>query len=402
MKVLAKRLLKKCILVLYRIMCFLFPVQKRTIVFMSNLGRSYGGNPKSIYEEMVRLSLDQKYNCYFLLENPKLELLGRAKTIKMSRFRFYYVLAVAGFIVSDTRLPNYIRKRKKTKYLQTWHGTPLKKLALDMDTYRMAGNQTKEEYQEEFKRNSSTWDYLISQNSFSSQIFRRAFAFHGTILEIGYPRNDVLFQQNEPMKLLHLRDKYGIEEGKKVILYAPTWRDNSYYDKASYKMDAPLDYDLMYQVLEKDYVVLIKYHYMVRERLDFSKYGGFYRVMDSSYDISELYLIADLLITDYSSVMFDYSLLHRPMIFYVYDLKEYKEELRGFYFDFVKEAPGPLVVTTKELIEQIQCMDFDCYQEKYVAFCEKYHTFESGNASKAAIEVLLGETVSTDGTLTCH
>ena len=160
---------------------------------MSNLGRSYGGNPKSIYEEMVRLGYHQKYCCYFLLENPKQKLPGNAIAVKMSRFRFYYVLAIAGYIVSDTRLPNYIRKRRKTKYLQTWHGTPLKKLALDMDTYQMAGNQTKEEYQEEFKKNSSTWDYLISQNHFSSQIFRRAFAFHGSMLEIGYPRNYLLF-----------------------------------------------------------------------------------------------------------------------------------------------------------------------------------------------------------------
>ncbi len=393
MKSIAKRILKNCILAVYRAMSFVLPVNHRKIVFMSNLGRSYGGNPKSIYEEMVQLGLDHKYRCYFLLENPKVNLPGTARTIKLSRFRYYYELAVAGYIVSDTRLPNYIRKRKGTKYLQTWHGTPLKKLALDMTSYHMAGGQTVEEYREEFKKNSSTWDYLISQNKFSSNIFRHAFAFDGNMLEIGYPRNDVLFTRNHKTDLMELKKKYQLPLDKKIILYAPTWRDNSFYDKASYKMNAPLDYDLLFEKLSKDYVILIKYHYMVREKLDFSSYHGFYRVMNSSVDISELYLISDLLITDYSSVMFDYSILKRPILFYVYDLEEYKDELRGFYFDFIKQAPGPFVMTTEQLVDEIRDYDWLKYKEKYEEFCNTYHTFEKGNASKCAIKALLDENI---------
>lgn len=388
MKIKTKKLLKGCILVLYRLMCLLFPVRSKIVVFMSNLGRNYSGNPKSIYEEMMAKGLDRKYQCYYILENPSITLPGHIKTVRMSRMKFYYVLAVAGTIISDTRFPNHIRKRKEAKYLQTWHGTPLKKLALDMTSYHMAGEETKETYQEEFKKNSATWDYLISQNEFSSRIFRRAFAFQGDILEIGYPRNDVLFQKNNTKAINLLKEKYQLAEDKKIILYAPTWRDNSYYDKASYRMDAPLDYDYLYEKLNNEYIILIKYHYMVREKLDFSQYGGFYRVMDSSYDISELYLVSDILITDYSSVMFDYSLLKRPMIFYVYDIKEYAEELRGFYFDFVKEAPGPLVMTTAELVKQILSYEMARYQELYDKFSWKYHEFESGKASAAAVELL--------------
>lgn len=358
---------------------------------MSNLGRSYGGNPKSIYEEMISLGLDQTYNCYFLLENPQVTLPGTAKAVKMSRFRFYYVLTTAATLISDTRLPNYIRKRKKTSYLQTWHGTPLKKLALDMDSYHMAGNETVEEYRNEFRKNSATWDYLIAQNEFSSNIFRRAFDFHGEMLTIGYPRNDILFSKNNEEDIQELKQKYHLPLDKKIILYAPTWRDNSYYDKASYRMDAPLDYNLLYEKLSDDYVILIKYHYMVREKLDFSQYHGFYQVMDSSYDISELYLVSDMMITDYSSVMFDYSLLKRPMIFYVYDLDEYKDELRGFYFDFVKEAPGPLVMTTDEIISQIKSPQCLANTKAYEAFCKKFHTYEHGNASKCVIQTLFKE-----------
>lgn len=388
MKTMPKKLIKRCILVLYHFMCILLPVRRKVVVFMSNLGRNYSGNPKSIYEEMIAMGLDKKYHCYYILENPKVVLPGRITRVHMSRLRFYYVLAVAGTIISDTRFSNQIRKRKHARYLQTWHGTPLKKLALDMTTYHMAGGETVEVYQEEFKKNSATWDYLISQNEFSSGIFRRAFAFHGEILEIGYPRNDVLFQKNNPMDIKLLKQKYQLPQDKKIILYAPTWRDNSYYDKASYRMDAPLDYDDLYEKLSHEYIILIKYHYMVREKHDFSKYQGFYRVMDASYDISELYLISDLLITDYSSVMFDYSLLKRPMIFYVYDIKEYAQELRGFYFDFVKEAPGPLVMTTNELVTQVLTYDAHKYQTLYDSFSQKYHGFEHGNASEMVVKLL--------------
>jgi CDP-glycerol glycerophosphotransferase len=208
------------------------------------------------------------------------------------------------------------------------------------------------------------------------------------MLDIGYPRNDVLFQKNNTAAINLLKQKYEVPLGKKIILYAPTWRDNSYYDKSSYRMDAPLDYDYLYEKLSTEYIILIKYHYMVREKLELSKYNGFYRVMDSSYDISDLYLISDLLITDYSSVMFDYSLLKRPMIFYVYDIKEYAEELRGFYFDFVKEAPGPLVMTTNELVTQILSYDSAKYKELYDNFSQKYHGFENGNASKRVVKLL--------------
>lgn len=388
MKAKLKHFLKKCMLIGYRLMTVMLPVDPKLCVFMSNLGRSYGGSPKSIYEKMLANGLTDSYRCCFILDDPAVFVPGNAVRVRNSRFRYYYVMARAGVLISDTRFPNYIVKRKQTSYLQTWHGTPLKKLALDMTSCHMAGNESIESYQSEFKKNSATWDYLIAQNEFSENIFRRCFAFDKQMLRIGYPRNDVLFEKNDAASIAALRETYGITADKKVILYAPTWRDNSYYDNASYKMDAPIDYDALYEELHDEYVILIKYHYMVRERLDFSRFHGFYQVIDGSSDIADLYLMADLLITDYSSVMFDYSLLKRPMIFFVYDLEEYKEELRGFYFDFAKEAPGPLCMTTKELITAVKTYDSKVYQTKYEQFHQKYHTYEHGDASLQVIKTL--------------
>lgn len=382
-----RKIMKKGILAVYKILRFM-PLQKRTICFMSNLGRSYGGNPKSIYEEMVREGLDQEFRCIFILEDTNTPLPGRVWKVRLSRFRYYYFLAVAGIWVSDTRFPNYIKKRKGVTYLQTWHGTPLKKLALDMTSLSMAGEETLEQYHEEFRKNTATWDYLISQNPFSSETFQRAFDFHGEILEYGYPRNDVLFKKNNSYDIDQIKKKLNLPRDKKIILYAPTWRDNEYHDKANYKFSAPLDYDYIYEQLNKDYVILLKYHYMVREKLQVEQYRGFYRVVEQEVDISELYLVSDMLITDYSSVMFDYSLLYRPILFYVYDLKEYEEELRGFYFDFVEEAPGPLFTSSRELVSMVKNYYPEDYTDKYKAFCEKYHTFENGNAAKRAVRLL--------------
>ena len=118
--------------------------------------------------------------------------------------------------IFDSRHQYYLRKNKKTKYIQTWHGTPLKKLALDMEKVNMSGHQNIEKYRENFAKNSSTWDYLISQNSYSSEIFKRAFAFDGEMLEIGYPRNDILVNENNETKINEIKSKLGIDKDKKT------------------------------------------------------------------------------------------------------------------------------------------------------------------------------------------
>ena len=228
----------------------------------------------------------------------------------------------------------YIVKRPGTTFIQTWHGTPLKKLALDMDTVHMAGEIGIEDYKANFKKNTKTWDYLVSQNHYSTQVFRRAFDFNKEMLEIGYPRNDILFKKDTPEDINKLKIQMGLPLDKRIILYAPTWRDNQYYGLGKYKFNPALDFSRLIEEFD-DTIILVKYHYLVVDSIDWGAYNGFIRPCKVSEDISLLYLVSDLLITDYSSVMFDYSLLRRPMIFYCYDLQEYKDSLRGFYFDFL-------------------------------------------------------------------
>jgi CDP-glycerol glycerophosphotransferase len=175
---------------------------------------------------------------------------------------------------------------------------------------------------------------------------------------------------------------------KKVLLYAPTWRDNEYYEKGAYKFTQALDFDLFQEKLGDEYVCIVKYHYLVKENRDWSAYKDFIYKYDMCEDIAQLYLVADMMITDYSSVMFDYSLLRRPMLFFAYDLEDYKDNLRGFYFDFLEEAPGPIARTTKELTDSILYYKQEDYKAKYEAFHNKYNHADDGNASRKVVELI--------------
>ncbi len=383
-----KAIIKKIILFFYKLMTVIFPIDKKCIVFESNLGRNYTGNIKAIYEEMVSLGMDKTYKCIWIFEDTNTAIIGEAKRIKRSRIMYYYYMSVMHILVTDCRQPMYIIKRNGASFIQTWHGTPLKKLALDMDDVSMSGEINIEKYKTNFKNNAATWDYLVSQNKFSTNTFRRAFAYNKEILEIGYPRNDVLFSHNNLDYINKIKKQMGIPLDKKVILYAPTWRDDQFYSNGKYKFNAELDFDKFRDSFSDEYIMLIKYHYLVVEKINWDKYKGFIFECNVNYDISILYLIADLLITDYSSVMFDYSLLNRPMFFFAYDLENYRQNLRGFYFDFVSEAPGPISQTTKELIEDIKNYDYSKYKSNYEEFKNKYNHADDGNASRFIADLI--------------
>lgn len=389
MKSSIRNLIKRITIALYKLMVKILPVQENVILFESNLGRNYTGNPRAVYEEMVRQGLDKRYQCIWFLENPNKKIPGAGKVVKRARLSYLYYMAIAGVWVFDCRQPEFLVKRPETVYIQTWHGTPLKKLALDMERIDSVVSATVEEYHEAFRKNTSTWDYLISQNRFSTEIFKRCFAFSGKpILEIGYPRNDILFRKDKDEYARSLKQKLGIPLDKKVILYAPTWRDNAFHSHGRYKFVSPLSFEQAQQELSDEYVILVKYHYLVADQIDWSAYKGFVFNFDEKVDIARLYLVADMLITDYSSVMFDYSLLKRPMLFFAYDLEEYKDNLRGFYFDFLKEAPGPIAKDTTQLIESIVHYDNNVWEEKYRAFTKKYNHADDGKASQKVIDLI--------------
>lgn len=369
------------------------PVDQKLVIFESFLGKQYSCNPRAIYEYLQ--SNHPEYKMYWSVDKRYAALFEEAGIPYLDRFSFSWLLKMtrARYWVTNSRLPLWIPKPKHTIYLQTWHGTPLKKLAADMNEVHMPGTTT-DKYKENFHAESSKWDYLISPNAYSSEIFARAFNVDTSkILETGYPRNDILYNGNNRDTIDSLKQKLGIPIEKKIVLYAPTWRDDEFYSKGKYKFEIKLDLDRMKRELGEEYVILLRLHYLVSENLDLSAYEGFAYDLSSYEDISHLYLISDLLITDYSSVFFDYANLQRPMLFYVYDIENYRDKLRGFYFDFEKNAPGLLVKTSDAVIDSIKTMKYENTND-INHFHERFCALEDGQASRRVVEkVFLGRSV---------
>ncbi len=364
------------------------PPFKKVIIFESYSGKQYSCNPRAIYEYMCEHH--PEYKMYWSVDKNYVDNFDGESVNVLKRYtaKWLFLLAFARFWVINSRMPVTIPKPKHTIYIQTWHGTPLKKLVFDMEEVHMP-KITEEKYKGDFYKESRNWNYLLSPNSYSSEIFRRAFRFEKELLESGYPRNDVLYNGDTKENIESIKKKLGIPFDKKVVLYAPTWRDNQFYGVGQYKFDLPLDLKKLHKLYGDKYVILLRMHYLVAESFDLESYQGFAYDFSQKVDINDLYLVSDLLITDYSSVFFDFANLKRPMMFYTYDIEEYRNVLRGFYFDIEKESPGPLVKDMDGLLKVLEefdkCGAFLDYQEKYQDFYQKYCYLESGNSAQQVV-----------------
>jgi len=358
------------------------PLNEKKIVFESFLGKNYADSPKYIYEYMVKHYPEYEFVWSFNETNH--DIPGNAKQVKRLSLAYYYHMATAKYWVSNMRQPLHLQKREGNVFLQTWHGTPLKKLVFDMDEVYSANPK----YKQQFYEQSRLWDYLIAANSYSSDIFKSAFKFDKVMLEDGYPRNDTLYINNNSDYITKMKTKLNIPLDKKVILYAPTWRDDEFYEPGKYKFNLKFDLQKMQEKLGEEYVILLRMHYFIADDLNINGYEGFVYNMSKYDDIAELYLISDILITDYSSVFFDYSNLRRPILFYTYDLEKYRDQLRGFYIDIENEVPGPLVKTTDEIIDAVLNIDKVTieYKEKYDVFYDKICSWESGKATEKIVK----------------
>lgn len=384
---LIRKIVKKAVVLLYKIMCHL-PVKKNLIVFDSNVSKSYSGNPQYIYEYLVKMGADKEYDIVFFYEKKPFDIPGSARQIRFRSLAYLYNMAVAKFWIFDSRQPAFLKKRKGVTYLQTWHGTPLKRLALDMKELHMKGEGDIDSYKKTFTENVKTWDYLIAPNEYSDKIFRRAFAFEGKMLDIGYPRNDILSNCDKDMQL-DIRKELRLPLDKKIILYAPTWRDDEATQNQQYEFKPQISFDKLRDSLGDEYVMIVKYHYLIMDKIDWSPYEGFIYNFDQSTDIAKLYIASDILITDYSSVMFDFSILKRPQFFYAYDLEKYKDELRGFYFEYSQDnLPGPISTYTEELISQIKNYSYDEWEGKLSEFKKSFNDWENGRSCEAVLKLI--------------
>lgn len=357
------------------------PINNKRIMFECFSGDFYSDSPKYIYEYLQKHYGDE-FEYVWVMNNNKTRIPGNPITTKRFSLKYHKLMATSKYWVVNTRQAGRLVKRPQQVLLSTWHGTPLKKLGFDMGNIYIQNPRTKESY----IHDSSAWDYFVSPNRFSTEIFRRAFAYDGEILETGYPRNDILFNADED-KIRQIKEDLGLPDNRKVILYAPTWRDDDSYDVGKVKFKLKLDLEKLEKAVGEEYVVLVRNHYLITDS-DVDDYGDFAFDVSRYDDIAELYLITDVLITDYSSVFFDFANLRCPMLFYMYDMERYEEELRGFYIDIYNEVPGPILRTTEEVIEALDDLDNinEQYKDRYDEFCERYCSLEDGNATKRVVE----------------
>ena len=260
------------------------------------------------------------------------------------------------------------------------HGTPLKTLGIDVP-----GDFKTKKQENDFIEKCGRWDYLTVQSDYVSDVSSKCFGFNKKFLDYGYPRTDMLYAKNNETNINELKSKIGLPLDKKIILYAPTWRQKN-------KFELMLDLKSLKKSLSDEYVLILRLHHLSFKDWTAPVNDDFVYDLSRYDSIEELYLVSDILVTDYSSVMFDYANLDRPIILFTYDLKEYREKLRGFYIDIIENRPGPLVYSSRELEQAIVNIDEIEKENKAIRqkFRQKFNQYESGDSSEKIFnEVML-------------
>jgi CDP-glycerol glycerophosphotransferase len=358
-----------------------------SVMFVSWKGKQCCDNPLGIAEELRRRGDDREH--IWAVRDWSVPAPKGARAVLTGTEEYFEALARSRYLIANDDMPATYVRRDGQVYVQTWHGTPLKRIGFDITQPQFISGTS---YFDQLAQDVAKWDLLLSPNPFSTPIMRRAFRFGGEICESGYPRNDVLRSPDSDRLAAEVRRRLGLPDGKRVVLYAPTWRDNQYYASGRYRFDFRLDLERAWQELGDDHVILIRGHHHMADDVPPGARPGFAINVTGYPDISELFLISDVLITDYSSVMFDFAPTGRPIVFFTYDLELYRDNLRGFYFDFEAEAPGPLLATTEEVLAAIRDTDGvpTQYRTAYDAFVAKFCPLDDGKAGARACDRIFG------------
>jgi CDP-glycerol glycerophosphotransferase len=347
------------------------PLDPNLAVFAAYWYRGYSCNPRAIYERLRELRPDVRG--VWVVNTQGAHTIPDGVDYAMAGTREYYdLIARASWFVNNLNFPNKVVKREGTVHLMTHHGTPLKRMGLDVQNPAGAAA---------LLRRCSRWDFSVSQNAFTTPIWERVYPTRYESLETGYPRNDVLANAR-PEQAERIRAELGIEPGQRAVLYTPTHREyqNEYVPL--------LDPGRVADALGEGWVFLARAHYFYGD-VDLSRGGG--RVIDVSAhpSIEELCQAADVLVTDYSSIMFDYAVLDRPIVIYAPDWEEYREK-RGTTFDLMAEPPGLVARSEPELLEALRAGDEASALR--AAFRTRFCYLDDGRAAERVVRrVWMGE-----------
>lgn len=349
----------------------------RRIFFISFGGRKFDDSPKAIYERLINDSRFDSYELIWAFQNPDKFTIPKGIKIKTDTLKYFCILLSSRVWITNSSVERGLRfTGKKTLYINTWHGSPIKKMGTDMpndnSSFLGAGDD-------------SNTDIMLAQSNFEVNIFSRVFKIPKERFRLtGLPRNDSLIEDNRPEHIKILKKRLGIDTDKKVILYAPTFREYQRGINNGCMLTPPITPKKWAKALGNEYIFLLRAHYEVARFLIAD--GGDFMLDVSDYpSLNELMLVSDILISDYSSIFFDYSILCRPMLTFCYDYNEYAEK-RGMYFDIREELKNDSK-TEDELISKIKYLAYENQSEISRYFKHKYIS-ECGCASQKTLEII--------------
>ncbi|HKH18898.1 MAG TPA: CDP-glycerol glycerophosphotransferase family protein [Solirubrobacteraceae bacterium] len=357
-----------------------------TVVYTSFRGRQYSDSPRAIHEELVRRSAPLEH--LWIVRDGACRVPETARILREGSREHHQALAQTRYLVTNDHFPEWFERRTGQTCVQTWHGTPLKKLGFDVSKLRGATRQ----FERAWDRQVRNWQYVVSPNRFSTPILQRAYALDAEMLETGYPRDDVLAGPHRDVVGRRVRERIGVPDSVRVVLYAPTFRDHLKDSRGRYRLDLQLDLDRLREAIGPDTVVLLRKHHYIVDAVPTTP-DGLVRDVSSYPDGTELLLAADILITDYSSMSVDFANTGRPMLFFTYDIDAYRETIRGFYVDFEATVPGPLLGTSDEVAEALRDIDSvrSHYAHRYDAFVSRFCELDDGAATARAVDRLFAE-----------
>ncbi|MDB8553979.1 CDP-glycerol glycerophosphotransferase family protein [Turicibacter sanguinis] len=364
-----------CTIILYILR--IFPIDSHKVVLSNFNGKGYGDNPKYIAEILREKSL---YKLIWLCDDITDKFPNGVFPVKRFSLKGFYHLATSKIWIDNSRKGYYIRKRKNQVYIQTWHGGEgLKKC--EGDAIEALPNS----WIKASKNDSNMINFAISNSKFNTELYRRAFWYNGEILEFGSPRNDILYRKDKHHQIIdNVYSFFNIEKEYKIILYTPTFRDNSDYSVYD------LNYEKVIEQFESHFSEKFKFIIKIHPKMDLSELKIKYneKIIDGSNysDLYELMIASNIMISDYSSCMFEMGYMGKPVFIYATDY-EYYGSTRGFLFD-LKELPYIFTTSNEELYSYIKDFNIDNYQKKLFHFNNQLGIINDGKGAYRVAQLI--------------
>lgn len=318
------------------------PIDENLVLFESWSGGDYGGNPRALYEYLS--AHYPSFTCVWALHDERMPVPGAAIRVRKNTRDYYRYLCTAKYLVIDDQLDTWFSKRDGQVLVQTTHGTPLKKDGLDV----VRASQTDADKQRLAAANAA-WDYYLAQGHAFAERYRSTYGTEAEVVAVGHPRTDRLLSATKRDRT-QVRQALGISDDKTVVLYAPTWRSKTTFE-------LHLDLERLREALGEDFVLLVRLHRYEVGNASLAADDTFVYDVTRYHAIEDLMIASDVLVSDYSSCILDYTLLGKPILLYAYDYDEYATELRGLYVDYRAQYPDLLCTTQEELTAALKALD---------------------------------------------